>query len=151
MRADHSNGCKRNRESPIIKTLKTKALIVLVFSIALFGLSRHTAGKKQSQKPSSKSSYGIASVSEPPCGGAVEKAHSNGGGFVAKTAQVDPTAYVGLQAQVCDQSQVSDEARVYGKAEVYGKAQVQGFSRIFGKAWVHRTLCLLFQTRFRLS
>ena len=71
------------------KILKTQALMVLIFLIALFaGLSFHK----------------VASASEPPCDGALGKAHPNGGGFVASTAQVASRAYVGPQAQVCEQA-----------------------------------------------
>ena len=45
--------------------------------------------------------------------------HSNGGGWVYKTAKVAETAYVG------------PDARVYGNAWVHGDA------RVYGNAWVH--------------
>ena len=38
--------------------------------------------------------------------------HANGGGWVADSASVDTTAYIGDEASVCD------EARVFGKARV---------------------------------
>ena len=39
--------------------------------------------------------------SKHPCHDLCGKVHSNGGGFVASTARVAPTAYVGPQAKVC--------------------------------------------------
>jgi len=39
--------------------------------------------------------------------------HRNGGGWVADTASVDETSFVGFDAQF-------DEARVFGEAQVYG-------------------------------
>lgn len=41
--------------------------------------------------------------------------HSNGGGWVADTASVDKTAYVGPYASVYGSAKVSDNARVSGK------------------------------------
>jgi len=47
--------------------------------------------------------------------------HSNGGGWVYKTARVDDSVYLG------------PGARVYGNARVHGKARVHGDARVFGK------------------
>ena len=56
--------------------------------------------------------------------------HSNGGGWVADTAIVAATAYLGSSARVYGNAWVSGDARVYDAAMVYGKAQV------YGNAWV---------------
>lgn len=50
--------------------------------------------------------------------------HTNGGGWVADTAEVASTVYV------------NSEARVYGNAQVYGSAQVYGNAKVYGNAWI---------------
>ncbi|MGN6642412.1 MAG: DUF6055 domain-containing protein [Verrucomicrobiota bacterium] len=84
--------------------------------------------------------------------------HTNGGGWVANTATVDGTAYVGPNAQVLntaqvknyarieefavvrnnaqvrDQAVVSGHAMVYENAQVYGNAKVRDWAMIFGYA-----------------
>ena len=45
------------------------------------------------------------------------------GGWVAETATVAPTAYIGINAQVS------------GTARVYGDAQVFGTARVYGDSW----------------
>ena len=52
--------------------------------------------------------------------------HPNGGGWVADTATVSETAYVGPDARVYGNAVVSGNARVYSKAWVYGNARVYG-------------------------
>ena len=42
--------------------------------------------------------------------------HPNGGGWVADTAQVEASAYVGPDAQVYGNARVFGNARVYGNA-----------------------------------
>ena len=56
--------------------------------------------------------------------------HSNGGGWVYKTASVDESADLGPKAWVSGNAQVSDKAWVSGNARVYGNA------RVLGNAWV---------------
>jgi hypothetical protein len=56
--------------------------------------------------------------------------HPNGGGWVADTAKVADTSYVGPDAWVYGTAQVS------GTARVYGDAQVSGTARVSGDAWV---------------
>ena len=63
-----------------------------------------------------------------PCGGAKGKAHANGGGFVAETALVTPTAFVGSMASVCDGAKVFGKARIEDQAEVGRSGQVFGMS-----------------------
>ncbi|MES2646176.1 MAG: DUF6055 domain-containing protein [Bacteroidota bacterium] len=52
--------------------------------------------------------------------------HTNGGGFVAATASVAASAFVGPFAQVLDRAQVTGTARIEGKAVVRDDARVSG-------------------------
>ena len=75
--------------------------------------------------------------------------HPRGGGWVADTARVEDSAYIGPSAQVygdawvygsaqvTGDAWVSGNARVYGDAWVYGSAQVTGNARVYGDAWVY--------------
>jgi len=54
------------------------------------------------------------------------KPHPNGGGWVANTANVAATAYVGPYAQVLENATVSGNARIDGHAIVKGSAIVSG-------------------------
>ena len=51
--------------------------------------------------------------------------HPNGGGWVADTATVHESAYVGPDARVYGSAQVYDSAQVYGNARVSGNARVE--------------------------
>ena len=68
--------------------------------------------------------------------------HTTGGGWVADTATVEETAYVGPDARVYGDAVVFGNARVYGDAAVYGTARVSdnavvfGNARVYGTAWV---------------
>mgnify|MGYP000291848002 CR=1 FL=1 len=68
--------------------------------------------------------------------------HPNGGGWVADTATVDDTAYVGLDARVFGQAKVQNRARVEGTAWVFGMARIKNDAwlnqnaRVSGKATV---------------
>ena len=76
-------------------------------------------------------------------------AHPNGGGFVAATATVSQSAYVGPAAQVLEWADVSDDVRIEGRAIVKGSARVfeqavvkdhaliDGHAEIYGQALVH--------------
>ena len=78
--------------------------------------------------------------------------HKNGGGWVANTATVEDSVYIGPDAQVYGNAQVygdaqvlgnawvSGDAWVYGNARVSGDAQVCGSARVFGDAWVETPL-----------
>ena len=63
-------------------------------------------------------------------------AHSNGGGFVANTASVSSTVYVGPKAVVLGNARISGNARIEGKAMVTGNSDISGsaiikdFSRV---------------------
>jgi len=62
--------------------------------------------------------------------------HSNGGGFVARTAQVDATAYVGPEARVLGTARVLDHARVEGRAVVADRAEIRDRVVVKGHARV---------------
>ena len=68
--------------------------------------------------------------------------HVNGGGWVADTAAVDDTAYVGLGARVFGNASVSGYAVVDEHAEVSGYATIKDRARIKGRA-VIRGLCII--------
>ncbi|MBE3134646.1 MAG: LamG domain-containing protein, partial [Acidobacteria bacterium] len=68
--------------------------------------------------------------------GVAGKPHANGGGFVADTATVEPTAYVGPDAMVLASAKVLGRARVEDFAVVTGKAVVQDDARASGHALV---------------
>lgn len=62
--------------------------------------------------------------------------HQNGGGWVADTAHVDPSAYVGRFAMVFGRAEVYGDAEIYGAAEVYDEARISGDALVFGSAKV---------------
>ena len=62
--------------------------------------------------------------------------HPNGGGWVANTATVDASAFVGRDAQVSGNARVSGDAQVFGDANVFGNAQLSG------DAWVLNPLTI---------
>ncbi len=59
----------------------------------------------------------------------------NGGGWVAKTANVALSVYVGPNARVFGNAKVRGNAQVSGNAVVSGDAQVSGDARVYGDAW----------------
>ena len=63
--------------------------------------------------------------------------HPNGGGWVAETAKVAPTAFVGIFALICDTAQVSDNAEIFGRACVYGHAKVCDNAKVHEDALVY--------------
>ena len=63
--------------------------------------------------------------------------HRNGAGWVADTASVADSAYVGTNAKVFGTAQVLDRALVFGNARVYGTARVFGIAEVFDSAQVH--------------
>ena len=64
--------------------------------------------------------------------------HANGGGFVAATAQVEPTAYVGSNARVLGKALVLGNARIEDHAIVTDNAIVRDRARLSGHARVSR-------------
>ena len=63
-------------------------------------------------------------------------AHPNGGGFVANSAMVEPSVYVGKDACVLGEAKVSGNARIEDFAVVTDHAEVSGFAVIGGNALV---------------
>jgi hypothetical protein len=76
------------------------------------------------------------------CGPVPAHRHPNGGGWVANTANVDETAFVGPSASVfelahvLDSANISDNAWVRGEGEVSGNAKVSGDVVVDGNAVV---------------
>jgi len=62
--------------------------------------------------------------------------HSNGGGFVASTATVDASVYVGPNAKVMGYASVTGNAVIDGYATVTGSAKVSGNAVVTGHAVV---------------
>ena len=69
--------------------------------------------------------------------------HPNGGGWVANTAYVADTAFVGHDARVFnyarvfDGAEVRNHARVYGYAQAFDYAEVRENAVVFGHARLH--------------
>ena len=68
------------------------------------------------------------------------KRHTNGGGWVADTAEVAATAYVGPHAMVLDQAKVLDNAVIEDYVIVYGDAVFKNNARAFGKLAIEKGL-----------
>ena len=74
--------------------------------------------------------------------------HKNGGGWVADSARVDESVFIGPNARVYDQAQVLNGAfifnrvRVYGHARVFETAQIHDRVRIFGDAVIYGDVCI---------
>ncbi|MDE0839698.1 MAG: DUF6055 domain-containing protein, partial [Kiritimatiellae bacterium] len=62
------------------------------------------------------------------------KPHPNGGGWVADSADVDETAYVGPSTRVVGASQVRDNAVIEGSAVVLGRSVISGNAKVSGGA-----------------
>ena len=75
-------------------------------------------------------------------GGIRGSAHSNGGGFVAATAQVSSSVFVGPNAKVLENARVTgfaeiqDYAIVKGSAQISGDAVVKGYALVAGSAQI---------------
>jgi len=65
--------------------------------------------------------------------------HSNGGGWVADSAQVAASAFVGPDVRVYGTAKVYGTAEVYINARIYDHARVYGNARIFDNAMVYGT------------
>jgi hypothetical protein len=68
--------------------------------------------------------------------GVAGKVWSNGGGFVANSATVAATVYVGPLARVLGSAKVSGTAQILGRATVKGNAQVSGTAVVMDTAIV---------------
>lgn len=66
--------------------------------------------------------------------------HPNGGGFVADTAKVAQSVYVGKDAAVLDEAQIEGDVIIDGSATVRGAARVSGEARILGHADVENAV-----------
>ena len=62
--------------------------------------------------------------------------HLNGGGWVADTAKVADTVYIGPYTQVAEDTIILDHARIDNYATIFGKAKVSGNAYIGGKTIV---------------
>ncbi len=62
--------------------------------------------------------------------------HSNGGGFVAETARVDDSVYVGQNAKVLGYATVTGNAQIKDYATVTGSAKISGNAVVSGHAVV---------------
>ena len=75
--------------------------------------------------------------------------HSNGGGVVGPSANVDPSAYVGPNAKVLDSARVLGTARIEDYAVVRGSATVQGSALVSGSALVESNASVSENARVR--
>jgi UDP-3-O-[3-hydroxymyristoyl] glucosamine N-acyltransferase len=62
--------------------------------------------------------------------------HKNGGGWVANTARVDDTVYVGPHALVYGKAECSGRVNIVDSAQVSGTAKLSGDVIVSGNAWV---------------
>jgi len=65
-----------------------------------------------------------------------QRQHKNGGGYVALTAKVDDTVYVGKFAVVYGKAVVEGKVRILDFAQVSGTAHLSGDVVVSGNAWV---------------
>ena len=65
--------------------------------------------------------------------------HENGGGWVADTAHVDETAFVGPDARVYGNARVYNYVHVIDHAQVYGNAQLHNHVMVRDRARIHGT------------
>ena len=62
--------------------------------------------------------------------------HKNGAGWVANTASVAPSAYVGPYAIVYGQAELTERVRVEGTAQISGHAKLSGSVLVCGNKWI---------------
>lgn len=60
--------------------------------------------------------------------------HANGGGFVANSAKVAPSVFVGPEARVLDEAQVKGQARIEDQAVIADRAVIEDFAQVSGCA-----------------
>lgn len=75
--------------------------------------------------------------------------HPKGGGWVANTAIVSDSCYVGPYAQVYGKARVTDNAKIDGYAKVFGDARVMNEAKVYGEAKVYQNA--LISGRARVS
>ena len=68
------------------------------------------------------------------------KRHTNGGGFVADTAKVAATAFIGPDAVILDEAKVEGNAIIDGPARVTGKAIISDEARVLGPALIENAV-----------
>ena|ERR1035437_6301575 len=64
--------------------------------------------------------------------------HSNGRGWVANTARVADSVFVGEHALVYGQAELTGNVRVMDAAQVSGTAKLSGNVLLYGNAWVDK-------------
>ena len=64
--------------------------------------------------------------------------HPLGGGYVANTAHVEESVYVGPHALVYGKAELSERVRVEDYAQVSGSAKLSGDVRVARNAWVDK-------------
>ena len=62
--------------------------------------------------------------------------HKNGLGWVANTASVEPSVYVGPYAIVYGRAELTERVRVEGTAQVSGNAKLSGSVLVCGNKWI---------------
>ncbi|MCH5187201.1 MAG: hypothetical protein J1F63_02265 [Oscillospiraceae bacterium] len=92
--------------------------------------------ESKNQYPYTFTLEGASPMKRPRGTTAMGRLHENGGGFVALTANVAETAYVGPDAQVLGRATVSDNAVIDGNAIVSEYATVSGNAYVGGNAVV---------------
>ena len=79
-----------------------------------------------------------AAFANPPCGGAAGAFHTNPdgskGGFVATTANVESTAFIGPEAAVCGNAKVKDSARIEDSARINSHVEIKDSAKVYGSA-----------------
>lgn len=68
--------------------------------------------------------------------------HINGNGWVANTARVDDTAYIGRNAKIFDYAVIRDNAVIDEEAEISGYAVIRDNAHVKGKAVIRGTAVL---------
>ena len=62
--------------------------------------------------------------------------HSNGGGWVANTARVDASVFIGPHALVYGHAELTERVCVVDSAQVSGHAKLSGDVTVSGNCWV---------------
>lgn len=64
--------------------------------------------------------------------------HRNGGGWVANSARVDDSVYVGPHCSVYGHAELSERVRVEDYAQVSGSAKLSGDVRVCRNVWLDK-------------
>ena len=65
--------------------------------------------------------------------------HANGKGWVANTAKVDDSVYVGPYACVYGHAEITGRVRIEDLAQISGHAKLSGDARVCGFRWIEGT------------